>query len=131
MLLWLLLIVSTAYKKEWFNVTIATAAVSSDDKLHDLASHDISHQYHLFIGIARGVSRIFIKGFPSVRNHRNILQLALISYWQYKNLLVYTVICISWSYYVNVHRLWTLSYVSSYSYMQVHKAPSAHKACLI
>ena len=42
MLLWLLLIVSAAHKKELFDVTIATAAVSSDDKSHDLASHDIS-----------------------------------------------------------------------------------------
>ena len=53
MLLWLLLIVSAAHKKELFDVTIATAAVSSDDnKLHNLASHDISHQCHLFIGNA-------------------------------------------------------------------------------
>ena len=33
----------------------------------------------------RGASRIFMMGFPSVRNYRNILDwLALISCWQYK-----------------------------------------------
>ena len=61
MLLWFLLIVSLAHKKELFDATIATAAVSSDDnKSHDHASHDISHQCHLFIGIAMTIGFVFM-----------------------------------------------------------------------
>ena len=61
MLLWLLLIVLAAHKKELFDVTIATAAVSSDDsKSHNRASHNISHQCHLFIGIAMTIGFVFM-----------------------------------------------------------------------
>lgn len=63
LLSWLLLSVAAAHKKELFDATIATTAVSADDdnKSHDDdASHDLTHQCHLFIGIAMTIGFVFM-----------------------------------------------------------------------
>ena len=46
--------------------------------------------------------QIFVEGFPSVRNYRNILELALISCWQYKINITGPAICRGWRGYIAI-----------------------------
>lgn len=60
---WFLFTVSAVHKRELFDATITTMPSdpsSDDNNSHDHASHDVSQQCHLFIGIAMTIGFVFM-----------------------------------------------------------------------